>query len=427
VHTYDTYTHTIIDSLLKELLELRCTVIILSATLSKARRGFILGQESINESYPLISAKTDSCKELSFKSPESRIVSIKQVPVDDLAMQEAAARAESGQQVIWVENTVEKAQYIFKCLASSGIKAGLLHSRFIKNDRDYIEREWLELYGKDAARRGECGRILVGTQILEQSLDIDADFLITRLAPIDMLFQRIGRLWRHNIPFRCASAKQEMWVLMPNEISYLPKKDFGGSAMIYEPYILYRTFEELSNLAQLNIPTDIRVLIEKVYTYEENFVKLSKFKNDMSEKAEKLKRRAGLSLASFGEAVEENKVSTRYIEVETISVILARHKRFIDNNLELTLLSGKKVLLKKSKGDIKSKGGIALELLKNSVPVPKKSAPHLSEEIGYYLENYLYIKGGDYTFGIVGTSGKLEDCEERFAYDKTVGYQVLKR
>jgi CRISPR-associated endonuclease/helicase Cas3 len=435
IHTYDTYTLTIIESLLKELLELHCTVIILSATLSRTMRKFLLGQQSTSEAYPLITAKTAEYKEIPFKSGEPKVVSVKWETVDELAIEECVARAADGQQVLWVENTVDKAQYIFKRIAASGIKVGLLHSRFIKDDRDCIEREWLNLYGKDAAHRGECGRVLVGTQILEQSIDIDADFLITRLAPIDMLFQRIGRLWRHNIPSRCAGAKREVWILAPEKVIYSAKEDFGDSAKVYAPYVLYRTFEELSKVTRLIVPVDIRPLIEKVYTYEDDSAKLTedenkklkKYYDEMFKKAEDMKGLAGLSLASFGSCIEENQVLTRYIEEERVFVVLAKKKKFIEGGLILTLLNGKNLLLQKTKGKLASRGEISLELLKSSVSVSKRNAPSFTKDTEVYLENYLYTKNGEYTLGIVGDLGLLEDFEGRFAYNNRIGYHLLKK
>jgi CRISPR-associated endonuclease/helicase Cas3 len=79
-----------------------------------------------------------------------------------------------------------------------GIECGLIHSRFLKKDRITNETKWVELFGKQGkSQRNLFGRILVGTQVLEQSLDIDGDFMVTRICPTDMLLQRTGRLWRH--------------------------------------------------------------------------------------------------------------------------------------------------------------------------------------------------------------------------------------
>jgi len=123
--------------------------------------------------------------------------------------------------VLWIENTVAEAQERYLDLAARaselGIACGLLHSRFIVDDRQTIETRWVSLFGKPGwPRRAAQGRILVGTQVLEQSLDIDADFLVSRFAPTDMLLQRIGRLWRHAETPRAAAALCEAWVLAPD-------------------------------------------------------------------------------------------------------------------------------------------------------------------------------------------------------------------
>ena len=126
-----------------------------------------------------------------------------------------------------------------------GVETGLLHSRFTPSDRERNERRWTELYGKRSEERSLCGRILVGTQVLEQSLDIDADFLVTRLCPSDMLFQRMGRLWRHEQTPRPRGAKREAWTLAPSlhEALSSPASAFGVSGVIYAPYVLARTLK----------------------------------------------------------------------------------------------------------------------------------------------------------------------------------------
>ncbi len=72
----------------------------------------------------------------------------------------------------------------------------------------------MERLGKDAGNRPN-GCVLVSTQVVEQSVDIDADLLVTDLAPTDMLLQRIGRLWRHDRD-RPPGWKPEVWIrLLP--------------------------------------------------------------------------------------------------------------------------------------------------------------------------------------------------------------------
>jgi len=72
----------------------------------------------------------------------------------------------------------------------------------------------MEALGKDASRRPSHGCVLVSTQVAEQSVDIDADLLITDIAPTDMLLQRLGRLWRHERSSR-SCAQPEIWIQMP--------------------------------------------------------------------------------------------------------------------------------------------------------------------------------------------------------------------
>ena len=93
-------------------------------------------------------------------------------------------RLMQGQQVMVVCNTVNQAQNVFQKLQSVTDNAKLLHSRFILRDRERIEQEL------------ENADLLVGTQAVEVSLDIDFDCLFTEPAPIDALIQRFGRINR---------------------------------------------------------------------------------------------------------------------------------------------------------------------------------------------------------------------------------------
>src|SRR5690554_6515001 len=223
VHTYDAYTGTLLDALVKLLRELDCTVIILSATLNQERRQQIIDSETSSMAYPLITSlpqQAQAVTEVAIPKGESRQVQIKLQEDDELALEEALKCAEQGQQVLWIENTVKEAQERYIDLAARaselGVACGLLHSRFTLHDRHKIEERWVGLFGKPGwPQRQQQGRILVGTQVLEQSLDIDADFMVSRFAPTDMLLQRFGRLWRHEDTPRCSFAKPEAWLLAP--------------------------------------------------------------------------------------------------------------------------------------------------------------------------------------------------------------------
>ncbi len=116
VHSYDAYTGTILDRLVGELRKLHCTVIILSATLTGERRSALLGAErSAEAAYPLISALAADAREPTEIAPETtpgNRVAIRQTLDIDEALGEALDRAEQGQQVLWIENTVSEAQRI---------------------------------------------------------------------------------------------------------------------------------------------------------------------------------------------------------------------------------------------------------------------------------------------------------------------------
>src|SRR5690606_29463752 len=160
------------------------TVILLSATLNQAHRQALLGLPASSMAYPLITGApkgAQAATEIAVPTAVSETVTVGLQPDDSLAIEEALLRAEPGPQVLWIENTVPEAQQRYLQLAARarqlGVECGLLHSRFTFDDRQAIEQKWVDAYGKAGWRDGvrqQHGRILVGTQVLEQSLDIDA-------------------------------------------------------------------------------------------------------------------------------------------------------------------------------------------------------------------------------------------------------------
>src|SRR5262249_51496032 len=144
----------------------------------------------------------------------------------------------------------------------------LFHARFPFGRRQAIENTVLQRYGKgpdgkshNPFRPGKA--VLVATQVIEQSLDLDFDLLVTDVAPLDLILQRAGRLWRHDRPQR-GVAEPTLWLLRPEE-----EQDgvpgFGPSEYVYARYVLLRSFLVLSGLACIRLPADLEGFIERVY------------------------------------------------------------------------------------------------------------------------------------------------------------------
>ena len=451
VHSYDAYTGTILDELVNQLRNLHCTVIILSATLTKNRRSVFLSEQIVNSNhYPLISAlPTD---ELLTEYPVNPIDDVKvklcHVPEDDMAIEAALRCAEQGQQVLWIENTVAQAQEKFTLLASRaqaiGVETGLLHSRFIKVDREHNEQKWIKLYGKEGTSiRGICGRILVGTQVLEQSLDIDADFLVTRICPTDMLLQRIGRLWRHSETIRHAQATRSIYLLAPSltEAVDNAKKAFGKTAKVYSPYVLCRSLAVWSSLTMVCIPSQVRDLLEETYQKQEENDQLTYYKTELEKERKKLERFALRSVSDGVKTLSEGKVSTRYSEEDSVEVLLLKSYLPHAQGTQITLLNNEQYNLPLNSKALDKKRWWQLSaiLSKNTVRVAQYIAPEpVSQKQLKGLKDYFYL--GNPTeedsllrIAIVGDDDSLVTLNQgaasptyQLSYNKVLGYKANK-
>lgn len=500
VHCYDAYTGTIIDYLVRALRAIDCTVIILSATLSVNRRMAILGipentpstgtalsvqtadsQPTPEEfAYPLISAlplssrSTSACQHKSdsqfrsgytlkdeviyFSVPavEEPDIIISVCEQDSLATEEALLRSERGELVLWLENSVDEAQEQLRLIGSRaseiGVECGLIHSRFTRTDRATNEGCWVEVYGKKGRKkRGKAGAILVGTQVLEQSLDIDGDFLISRIAPTDMLLQRMGRLWRHreNDPLRPEQARREAWILSPSleDIIQNPAKT-GNSCYVYAPYVLCRTLEVWINENKVRLTGEkIRELIEATYSERTELSPMSSYKHEIEKTRNILGRLAKVGLSRGGVTLPESKATTRYSEIESVDVLLIRKKWHGEEGTSVRLNDGSTWLLSR---DIQLRNRkvwqeIAVALQKNCVTVPAKMAPLYVDIEMKFLKNFVYL--GDERCGsfneeddrpfraalvkesgtIVGFGQRDASDEYHLHYDSLVGYVAEKK
>ena len=453
VHSYDSYTGTLLDELVLALRQLNCTVIILSATLTAERRQALLGYTTGGSGvYPLITAapRHGAIRELVTAPLEDAVVKLNHCLSEELAIEEVLLRAEQGQQVLWVENTVADAQRIYTLLAardcSPKIECGLLHSRFLKIDRENNENYWTALYGKDAAAdRAKMGRILVGTQVLEQSLDIDADFLISRIAPTDMLLQRLGRLWRHLSTGRPATAQREAWLLRPELTAAIanPKQALGATAKVYSPYVLCRSLEVWQDLEQISIPAQIRDLIEATYAEREESGEMLKYLSLLESHRDKLQSLALFGLSTAGSTLPEQKASTRYSDHDTIDVLLIKSFQIDKQNaaVNVQFLDGATAILPdKGQGlQPQQRRELAAKLLQNTVRVADYLAPKPIAGNGLdWLGEYLYLgkqEPEEYRLRVaeVLESGQVVSlsygvASDRYIiqYDQFLGYQTSK-
>lgn len=471
VHTYDAYTGTLMDALIRLLRQLDCTVIVLSATLNQKRREELVGCETTSADYPLITAlpnAASSVVEVAVPVTDSQTLAITPQQDELAAVEEALLRAEQGQQVLWIENTVREAQERYLQLAerarSLGADCGLLHSRYSFSDRQKIEDRWVNLFGKPGwqnEQRQQQGRILIGTQVLEQSLDIDADFLVSRFAPTDMLLQRFGRLWRHSETPRNPHARQEAWLLVPElqQAIESPVAGFGASAYVYSPYVLCRSLEVWNTLEQIALPNDIRSLIEATYQSRDEEGSMERWLHELDHGSPQrsgqskqigriaMRQQARVGLAQAGNTLPESKAQTRYSETDSFEVLLLRSIRYdseqkagvlVLRNGESVVLPLNRAALKRSEWRERTK-----QLMQEIVQVhpgdaPKQVSRERLQKFGlqhcFYLGNPLWDNDESLLrIALVDEADQLRGLENQQLHDKydieyrpDLGYRVIK-
>lgn len=277
VHAYDTYTGGLIEALLAWLQALGCSVVLMSATLPRAKRTALLrswGSQAVavpDLPYPrLLMAHGDQIQGLACTSRPQAPITLAALAEDIEGIADMAARllAQGGCGAV-VVNTVDRAQQLYmalKAMVDQPAQVMLFHARFPADERSAHEQAVLNVFGKQAARPSHA--LLVATQVVEQSLDIDFDFLISDLAPVDLLLQRAGRLHRHD-RLRPAAHQQARLVvagLLPDRLPELKRTAWG---VIYDPFILCRTWAIASRERTWALPQDIDRLVQAVYGDEE--------------------------------------------------------------------------------------------------------------------------------------------------------------
>ena len=280
VHAYDVYMTTIVEQLLRWLSAMGTSVILLSATLPKERReklvnafcGNDVAEPEQGNAYPSLWVvnRTGAYHDAPPAQQPNRQITFHPnvLHFDDEHVDEKARwllnAVTDGGCACWMVNTVARAQKIFqsvKTKATDDIDCTILHAQFPLDVRQQLEQSVTKKYGPGDANRPSRG-IVIGTQVLEQSLDLDFDVMVSDLAPVDLLLQRAGRLHRHKRARPAHHTEPHLWINTEMQQGNL---FIGVDGWIYSEFILRRSWDTIRDRNILTLPEDYRPLIEAVY------------------------------------------------------------------------------------------------------------------------------------------------------------------
>jgi CRISPR-associated endonuclease/helicase Cas3 len=288
IHSFDAYMYGLIEKVLKGQHDAFSSVILLSATLPTHLKIQLLDcyqGEVLSDAYPLISHTNLEGKTTTFpihEKPEEKTVqsevwiNANQRP-NTKQCQQLIDWTEAGAMVGVICNTVNDAQLIYSELCNkTDINIDLFHARYTVADRIQLEKKVLNKYGKTAIRKGG---LLIATQVIEQSLDLDFDVLVSQIAPIEFLMQRMGRLWRHqriNTPLaeRATVIKHPLFITLCPDLAEVERNfatAYAGSGFVYKNIrVMYRTQKYLDKNPQFLLPQCYRKAINAIH-YEQSY------------------------------------------------------------------------------------------------------------------------------------------------------------
>jgi CRISPR-associated endonuclease/helicase Cas3 len=200
-----------------------------------------------------------------------RITPVRFVEQDETVIEALAAAARAGAAVAWVRNTVDDALAAAAAIRARGLAPIVFHARFAQTDRQKIEAEVMARLGPKADAAARRGAVVVATQVIEQSLDLDFDLMASDLAPVDLLIQRTGRLRRHQMrDVARPSVPFELIVKAPRfddhpSANWLSEEMCKTEFVYRDPALLWRTMRALMRCGAIGTPGGLRGLIEEVY------------------------------------------------------------------------------------------------------------------------------------------------------------------
>ncbi|QCT18166.1 CRISPR-associated helicase Cas3' [Jejubacter calystegiae] len=298
IHAYDAFVGKLLEQLVEAHIASGGTVILLSATLSEAQRGQLLAagqrarsgspldQSSLSWDYPLVTHLRDGQvvnHKIDTREEVQRRVSVDWLYSERGCLDKIYQAVEQGACICWIRNSVDDAIKVYRQLineeriAQENIQ--LFHSRFAFCDRIKIETEVISRFGKNNnAPTLRQGRVLICSPVLEQSIDVDFDYMISDLAPVDLLIQRAGRLQRHIrsrggslITGKVDGRPGPLLTVLAPEWDDDPTADWLSAVMRNTAYIypdhgcLWLTQKTLREHGEIHMPDAARVLVEAVY------------------------------------------------------------------------------------------------------------------------------------------------------------------
>ena len=285
VHAADEYMETYLEAALTWLGMYGIPVVLLSATLPPARRSALLeayrrgcGSSGVRAEladgmigYPAISMVSTTGVRVHEIQGEAevpkRIIPTSLGSTCEIAELLERELADGGCAVV-IRNTVREAQETYEAVKSvfGREQVSLLHSRFLAAERAARDRRMLELFGKDSQQR-PFRHVVVATQVIEQSLDVDFDLMLTDPAPMDLVLQRIGRLHRHDRAERPRGLRDARCLLIIEDTTSDPWVYSRGTDYVYARYSVLRTLGIVADRGEILVrePLDYAELTTLAY------------------------------------------------------------------------------------------------------------------------------------------------------------------
>lgn len=355
MHAYDLYMQDMIEQFLKYCGMFHVPVIILSATLPSVTKGRLLsayagfedkkkqymlngveveydGKWNMQSSYPLLTmvsnvdyGKTIEVTEEIFPASKKQVYQYEMVSISESYIEEISAlcmdKIKDGGCLAVIVNLVDDAKELYRFLKNkvdSGTELFLLHGRNTEYQKEKASDKVKKLFGKDRSYRPKKS-IVISTQILEQSMDIDFDFMCSILAPMDLLLQRFGRYRRHG----SQGTIREIVDVSDDKILIFTPENTDKHTQVYEKEIVEKTKGILKKNSEkiLHLPEETRTLIESVYGNHQRSMKDAK--KDMKAQERVIPTPKSRGFLYYEESRHlQSALDTRYSDMRTYDIAI---------------------------------------------------------------------------------------------------------